>query len=144
MKIDLSELLREVGNTADVQESETVSYPEDSLVLVKPVEMDLQLINAGDLILLRGTVSTAAELDCSRCLSKYVLPLNIEINEEFSSEVPVSSKNKRKEKELHAEDFISPLDKDKTIDVSEIVRQNLLLELPLQPLCRHDCPGQKG
>lgn len=144
MKIDLSKLLREVGDTVDIQESEAVSYPDDNLTLVKPVEMDLQLINAGDLILLRGNVSTAAELDCARCLNKYVLPLDVEINEEFSSEVPVPSKNKREEKELHAEDFISPLDKDKTIDVSEIVRQNLLLELPLQPLCRKDCPGQKG
>ena len=38
------------------------------------------------------------------------------------------------------EDDVSIL-ADNTLDLGEIIRQHIVLHLPLKPLCRPDCPG---
>ena len=144
MKLDLSELLREVGKTADIKESEVVSYPEDNLILTQPVEMKLHLLNAGETVLMDGSVKTEVELECGRCLNKFPAPLVVSIDEEFNKTIPQPEGKRKKERELHAEDFVSSIESDDTLDISEIVRQNLLLALPIKPLCSENCPGQKG
>ncbi|MFC1568126.1 DUF177 domain-containing protein [Candidatus Margulisiibacteriota bacterium] len=142
MKIDLTELLQKVGNEADIEQEDKVSFPDDDLNLTQPVKIDLHLVNTGPSVLLLGTAETEAELECSRCLKKYLVPLKIELEEEFS-QAPLVPK-KGKESELKAEDFVSPIGKDNTIDLTELIRQDLLLALPIKTLCEPDCKGIKG
>lgn len=145
MKIDLTEILAKVGKEATVEEAENVSYPEDDLSLTQPVKMNLHLVNTGNLVLLEGKIQTEAELECSRCLNKFQLPLSVEIKEQFAREVPpLPTYKKGGEIDLDEEDFVSPIEKDHTVDISEIVRQNLLLALPIKPLCSDRCQGLKG
>lgn len=144
MKIDLTELLGEVGNSADIEESEEVSYPEDGLILTKPVTMKLHFVNTGNLVILTGKAETETELECSRCLNKYRLPLSLVINEEFIRDREIPRYKKGTEIELQTEDFFSPIEKDDSINISEIIRQNLLLALPIKPLCTKNCQGPKG
>jgi uncharacterized metal-binding protein YceD (DUF177 family) len=56
------------------------------------------------------------------------------------------SANKSGETKLKAEDFVFLVEPNNTIDLSEVVRQNILTELPIQPLCDKLCPGpeEKG
>ncbi|MBN2058175.1 MAG: DUF177 domain-containing protein [Candidatus Saganbacteria bacterium] len=141
MKIDLTELLQKVGNEADLAEEITVSWPEDSLTLTKPIRLDLHLVNTGSSVLLTGRAETEAELECSRCLKKYRVPLAADLEEEFTLD-PV--RQGAGETELHAEDFASPIDPDNSIDLAEIIRQDLLLALPIKTLCQQNCQGIKG
>lgn len=136
VKIDLTELLRKVGNTAEIEEAEKTSYPEDNLVLSQPVEIKAQLLNTGSSVLLKGKVKTEAVLTCSRCLKEYRQPLSVKIEEEYSKTPPLPKK--AKEVELKAEDFVYSIEKDNTLDLSEAIRQNLLLALPIKPLCEED------
>ncbi len=147
MKIDLTELLREVGNEAEVDsaiEGKTVSDPEANLVLAQPVKLNLHLINTGDSILVKGTIETQAEVECSRCLKKVDLPLKVMLDEEFSRNLTGIPQNKKGDRELRNADFVCPIEKDNSIDTSEIVRQNLMLAIPIKNLCRPDCEGLKG
>ncbi|MFM7320032.1 MAG: YceD family protein, partial [Armatimonadota bacterium] len=38
----------------------------------------------------------------------------------------------------------APVVEGTVLDVGELLRQSLILEAPLQPLCREDCPGVGG
>ncbi len=144
MKIDLTEILAKVGKEANLEEIEEKSYPEDDLSLTKPIKMKLHLINTGGLVILEGKVETEAEIECSRCLNRFRLPLSVAIKEEFSQDAASPPTYKKgAEIELHEEDFVSPIEKDNTIDISEIIRQNLLLALPLKALCNNNCQGLK-
>lgn len=139
MKIDLTEVLQKVGNEAALEESEKISYPEDNLNLTKPVNIKIHLVNTGDSVLLKGKIEAEAELECSRCLKAFNLPLSLEIEEEFAKKAP--EHRRAEELELKEEDFVYPIEKDNSIDLSEVIRQNLLLALPMKALCQPDCKG---
>ena len=139
MKIDLKELLREVGNEADLVEEDTVSFPEDGLVLTKPVKLNLHLLNTGVSVLLNGTIETEAELECARCLKKFQRPLALRLAEEYVRQVPEPPAHKSKDVELKNEDFVFPIGDDDTLDLGETIRQNLLLALTFKALCREAC-----
>lgn len=139
MKIDLTELLQKVGSEADVLQTEKVSFPEDDLTLTEPVKIKIHLINSGPSVLLHGEAQTEAQLECSRCLKTFKLPLTVEIEEEFTKE-PIVKKS-GKEIELRKEDFTYPIEKDNTIDLTELIRQELLLAMPIRTICSPDCKG---
>ncbi|PIS30816.1 hypothetical protein COT42_02415 [Candidatus Saganbacteria bacterium CG08_land_8_20_14_0_20_45_16] len=139
MKIDLTEVLQSIGNEADIDESLPVDFAADGLKLTGPVKVALHLTNTGGSILLAGKVTTEVELECSRCLKPFTTKLEAEIAEEFSHSVQTSQA--RKELELKEDDFVYPIDQDNTIDLTELVRQELLLSLPFKPLCLNQCPG---
>jgi len=141
VKIDLKELLREVGNETEIEMEERVSFPEDGLVLTKPVSIKAHLTNTGTLVLLDGTLETEAELDCSRCLKKFRFPLAASLSEEYSREPSPSEGKRGKGIELKEEDFVYPIAADSSIDFDEVIRQNLLLALPIKPLCSAACKG---
>ncbi len=67
-------------------------------------------------ILVRGAVSGELTMECSRCLSVFPYPVSLSICQSY----PLS---------------------EETIDVEDEVRQLLILNLPVKPLCRDLCKG---
>ncbi|MBI5078545.1 hypothetical protein HZB08_00795, partial [Candidatus Saganbacteria bacterium] len=59
-------------------------------------------------------------------------------NEEYAKTLPEAKVKKGKEIELKEADFVYSIEKDNSLDLDEIVRQNLLLALPIKPLCRQE------
>jgi uncharacterized protein len=76
-------------------------------------------------VLLTGELTTEVECDCARCLRTFLLPVAVQ---EFSALVP-----------LDGEDSV-PVDGD-FADLTPILREDILLALPTNPLCREDCRG---
>ncbi len=139
MKIDLTDLLRVVGNETDIERTDEVSLGEDGLLLAGPVKVRLHLVNTGYAVLLNGTIESVAELECSRCLKKMRQELKVSVSEEYGKLSPVP---KARMTELKEEDFIYPLGEDNLLDLTELIRENLLLALPIKPLCREACKGE--
>ena len=139
MKINLTELLRKPGNEGEIEAEEPVSFPEDGLVLTRPVKATLHLTNTGSSVLLSGEVATEVELDCSRCLEKFRTPIKVNLAEEFVKNQPAAAGKSRQEIELKEKDFVYPIEPDNTLDLSEIIRQNLALAVPISPLCEKKC-----
>lgn len=85
-----------------------------------------------------GDISTVIETECSRCLQ----PLEKEFEIPFSvSFVTPENYTKEKEAEINEKDLqVSVFEGDK-IDLSEIVREQILLNLPTQVFCKDDCKG---
>ncbi len=142
MRIDLTELLQKVGNEAELEEAVELRFPDDDLNLTRPAEIKLHLVNTGASVLVKGKVETEVELTCSRCLKTFRLPLSVGIEEEFSKDAPEFKRGG--ETELKEEDFVYPIEKDNTIDLAEVLRQDLLLAIPIKTLCSPDCTGIKG
>lgn len=87
---------------------------------------------------IEGTISTETETECTRCL------LAVERNFEFVFEAAfVTEENytQTKEAEINAKDLdVSVFEGDK-IDLTELVREQILLNLPEQVFCKEDCKG---
>ncbi|OGC33860.1 hypothetical protein A2311_02765 [candidate division WOR-1 bacterium RIFOXYB2_FULL_48_7] len=141
MKIDLTELLRQIGNEADLELTERVNYQDDGLQVNNPVKIKLHLTNTGTSVLVKGGVKVELGQVCSRCAKDFRLPLTVLIDEEYSKILPETGKRRGKEAEVKAQDFVFPIEADNTIDLGETIRQNLILALPVKPLCQQNCKG---
>ncbi|MGB9618234.1 MAG: YceD family protein [Desulfomonilaceae bacterium] len=91
------------------------------------------------LFLIDGRITAQVTQCCSRCLKSFVTSHVIQLH--FSA--------RRISPELIASDVAAALDaqpdelvllEDK-LDLGELIAQEIMLDLPLQPLCRDDCPG---
>jgi len=77
-------------------------------------------------------------LTCIRCIEEYHQHVPFTIEEEFH---PEPGFVQRRGADGFEDDGEVRLQADHTLDLGEIIRQHILLHLPLKPLCRTDCPG---
>jgi uncharacterized protein len=89
-------------------------------------------------ILVQGKLFTNVPAECSRCLNLYECPLIINIEEEY---FPIIDVNSGTALEVPDEPDSFRIDDHHILDLSEVIRQNALLAIPMKPLCREDCPG---
>jgi len=80
-------------------------------------------------------------LTCGACLRAYRQPLGVSVTEEFCRAAPPADEAAGAEQELDAGDFVVPLEPGDSVDLTEVVRQHLVLALPLAARCREDCRG---
>lgn len=137
MRIDLSEIVHHPGMRAD-QDFEEPCPGDLGLNCTAPVKGRLEFNNTGNLLLITGDISTEVTLECSRCLEDFSLPVDGKVEEEFRVEKVGDSVKALPSEE---EDISPDLIVNNMLDVDELIRQSLLLVLPIQPLCRPDCGG---
>ncbi len=118
MIIDVSQLIREpVGTSWRYGFRETGESATSG---------EVTLLRTDRGVFVRGTLDTTVDAACSRCLAPIQQPLSFHIEEEY---VP------------GAEEGAFAITSDQEIDLSEAVRQYMLLAIPMKPLCRDDCAG---
>lgn len=92
----------------------------------RPVEVDLDLECDGAAIVATGSVHVVADGECRRCLEAFAVPVDVSLREVFER------------RPTEGETY--PIEGE-TVDLVPVVRDAVLLALPLAPLCRPDCPG---
>lgn len=86
----------------------------------------------------KGEIAAEVEMECSRCL----LPIEKTLKFSFSvGFVAPENYSEAKETELRADDLEIAILDDNKIRVAELVREQILLNLPAQIYCREDCRG---
>ena len=132
MQINVAQLLKEsVGAVRTYEIDET---NEEGL----PIKGTVKLLRTNRSILVTGSLETATRGECSRCLEKYEFPLKIDIEEEyFLTRDPVSGVALPAPTEAGA--FL--IDENHILNLSEAVRQYIIMALPMKPVCREDCAG---
>ena len=108
------------------------------LALEAPARVSVRVSNAMTRLLVRGTLRGTVTVPCSRCLEPARIFVEAEIDEEF---LPASSPEVSEEGESPWSDLNVFGDEDNEIDLTEILRQNAIAAIPIQPLCREDCGG---
>jgi len=89
-----------------------------------------------------GTVAAQAELLCSRCLEPFVQPVEAALDELFRQTIDVVSGHAIKDEVADDDDSEAfQIDHNHILDLTEPVRQTLLVALPMSPLHHEDCRG---
>jgi len=129
LRIPLAAALRHPGNARPVALTarlDDLSGVAAEVVPGSPIEVDLVLERVPEGIVVRGTLTATWGAACSRCLEPVSGEISVHVDELFETEP------------LEGETY--KLDED-VIDLEPMVRDALLLELPLAPLCTPDCAG---
>jgi uncharacterized protein len=135
MEIDVAQQLKEaVGFSRRYQIGD---FTEDDQGRF-PIQGQVELLRTDRGILVRGTLETKIRAMCSRCLSPFDHPLRLRFEEEFFPLVDVVSGISLPVAEGTG---AFTIDESHILDLSEAVRQYVLLATPMKPLCRKDCPG---
>lgn len=136
MRLDLSEILREVGRSVDYEIHEGPIVDED-IECVSPIDGRLTFANTGGTLLVNGSATTRVALPCSRCSEYFDEPLEFTVEEQF--ELSHHSSGPRSLPTVTvAEEDESPaagkLFDGHLMDLTELLRQYILLAEPTQPL----------
>ena len=126
--------IRTLGSASARSETRTVPAPAElgsGLVRVpegSDLELEVQLEDVSDGVLVTATVTAALAGECARCLDDFASSTQVSFQELFAAEAGGSG------------DDGYLLDGD-LLDLEPALRDALVLELPLSPLCSADCPG---
>lgn len=85
-----------------------------------------------------GEISGDVNVECSRCLQQIAKSLNFQFNVSY---VAPENYSDARETELNLSDLEVALFDGQHIDVKELVREQILLNLPTQVFCSEDCKG---
>ena len=108
--------------------NDVLGVPEGSLL-----ELDLRLESVVEGVLVSGTVSGTGTGECVRCLDPVTVPVVVDLQDLFA----------HAGQERDEDDDTEPLPEmdGVLLDIEPALRDAVVLALPLQPLCRDDCPG---
>ncbi|MTI96068.1 MAG: DUF177 domain-containing protein [Firmicutes bacterium] len=96
----------------------------------EPVIISYQVTNAGDLYLFEARVQFSYSIACSRCLAPIEEKKELTVQEQFG----------RRTDQSNPSEDIQAVTGDE-IDVTDSIRDQILLTMPAKPLCKQDCAG---
>jgi uncharacterized protein len=118
-------------------------------------DLDLRLSKSGTDVVIRGSLSSMLVVPCSRCLEPTVVPVHEQLSAlavpKGGASASRGSKEKKDKKpkdagdlddaELASEEADVILYEGDHLVLDELVRDELLLGIPMIPLCSEACPG---
>jgi uncharacterized protein len=99
----------------------------------QPVELDLRMEAVVEGVLVSGTVTAPVSGECGRCLDPFTGTVTVEVQDLFA--YPDSTTDDTTDAE-EVRRLVGDL-----LDLEPVVRDALVLALPLSPVCRDDCRG---
>jgi uncharacterized protein len=104
----------------------------------EPVAFDLRVERSGDYVHFHGSLSSEIEVSCVRCLSEFPVPVDREVDVTYRRAYggPPADESELDEKDLDLDYY-----GDEGIDLQQLLGEQILLSLPMKPLCGPDCKG---
>jgi uncharacterized protein len=115
-----------------------IDLDPDDAVLAGPVTFAGETEKVHERVHVRGHVAAEAEIACFRCLQPVRRSLDIDFDDVFVGE---ESGPTEAEIALAIEDLNIAIAEGGTIDLADVAREQLLLALSDQVLCKEDCRG---
>lgn len=120
----------------DFESDEPIDLSEEAIAHGVSGQAKLTLTNFG---ILTGVKADAIlHLMCARCVEPFQSGVHVEFDEEYLPTVDVDSGQPLSHP---SEGLISIISANHTIDLTEAIRENLLLGIEMIPLCSSECRG---
>ena len=138
MRVELAKLDNNGGNFAHEYAAGEFVLEDDRVVLSGPARVSGLISRTEHKVVVEGELAAIAELECDRCLQPVELPISSDFRLEYvTAETYMSSETV----ELAQDDLALSIFDGEVIDVDDIVREQLLLAIPTQAICRDNCKG---
>jgi uncharacterized protein len=131
MKIIVSEIPVE---GLDIELRETIKSDASSF----PARAQMKIKKVGGEVVISGTIEADLELQCSRCLKDFRSMLTIPVNVVYN---PVENLKGEDKHELKVNELDMGFYSGDELDLLDLVKEQIILNLPMKPLCNELCKG---
>lgn len=130
-KIDVKKVVMgDVGVSINVDVNENiqdVELPED--LSIKNVTGKIKVIRLEETLFVTGNLQGLVELKCDRCLETFSKNVDFTIEREFEID-----RKKESEENLFVDKYLM-------LDITDPVREELLMAIPMKNICKEECLG---
>jgi uncharacterized protein len=140
MKFNVAQLLKAApGASREYELDEDISGIDKDLDVSAPLVGTVRFLRLGEGILVTGLVKTRVRAPCRRCLADVQVPVELHLEEQFRPSIDIIS-GRPVPLEVGQEEA-TKTDERHMLDLTEVVRQNLILALPMSFQCKEECRG---
>jgi uncharacterized protein len=133
MKVIISEIPEE-GIEIELNEK----LPTGAFKILSPVKGFLKIDKIGTELSVKGIENADIEQQCSRCLNTFITNIKVQINVVYH---PVVNIGKEEHHELKGDELNTGFYKGDVLDTDDLLAEQMLLNIPMKPLCSTDCKG---
>jgi uncharacterized protein len=131
MKILISEIPDE---GLDIENEEII----ESDIILSPVQIELRIDKVGTEVMIRGNLTAKADLQCSRCATDFHSLLTIPVDAVYH---PVEELKGDENHEVESDALNIDFYTGDELDIHILVHEQVMLALPMKPLCSDICKG---
>ncbi len=135
--MNIKELPEGISFASFTAEKDEFPLEYEDAELTGDVKVKGDLTKNRDQIIFRGKFTAPVELDCARCAESFVK----EIENELIFVLKFSNQLEMDEDEEDSEDFFIIPEGTLEFDFTPLVRERIILDIGLKPLCREACAG---
>lgn len=135
MKLDLRNVKPDESDYSFSELAQDLELAAVGYEFPDPIEVELTASRSGDEIILQGRILTSVEVECSRCLE--IREIDIKPKMQFVIQLLDSVQPHQSTDD----DFVILPKTTGEYDITDRVREAIILELPLKPLCSDNCRG---
>jgi uncharacterized protein len=139
MRIEVENLTASGEPFSQVYEPGQVDLGEEGARVAGEIKVTGRASRKGEEVRLRGQIKTEVELSCDRCLAPRDTPMEVEFDTSFIPQAAASAETDNVE--LLPEHLAVATYEGDSVDLDELVREQIVLALPTRHLCREDCKG---
>ena len=136
MNLDLRELTEFPAEVILESEADSNEYGIEGIAFRDLMKIRLNIQKVDNEYYCHGTVAAPVEQECSRCLSLFENDLTGDLSFSVRMQEVKPAQAYDEEGEIFFVRSGEPI-----LELNEIIRQSLILSLPLKPLCHQDCKG---
>jgi uncharacterized protein len=138
MRIELASLEGGKGDFDYVYEPDELNLDDDRMRLAGIPRVSGRIEQKGRRVEVEGRLVTQVEVECDRCLKPVELPVDARFEREFMT---AQDYEEQQAVELTEDDLDLSVYDGEAIDIDELVKEELMLAVPAQVLCREACQG---
>jgi uncharacterized protein len=103
-----------------------------------PVRVDLRVTRDEEIIMVDGQISAPLRVACSRCVEECAYPVSASLHLFLA---PADDDRPEGVHQLHADELEQLYYRQGGLETNDVVREQLLLAIPMRVLCRPACRG---
>ena len=104
---------------------------------LRKVDVTCQIMKTSSTIFIRGHLSLLLGINCGRCLED----INVPLGDDFAYTLVPEKPETKEIIELEAEELEISFYQGDFIDLTPIICEQIILQIPIKPLCSEECKG---
>ena len=136
-----SSLALEFNQKSEVFPGVQKGNPHGECEFTAPSAVRLKAARIGEMVEVKGNLETTLRLTCGRCLTEFVGPLATDFAITYVRRCTACPPTARRQKSGSRPRTLASSAFGDEIDLTEGIQEQVVLCLPLRPLCREDCKG---